>query len=243
MVTVENTWMEVEKSGAEIVVIPIGSIEQHGPHLPLGTDWFNADRAARQIAEGLNAYLLPALPISNAQEHLDFKGSVSIRPQTLALVLEEIILSLAHQGFKKFVIVNSHGGNWVLKPTIRDINFRHSDLMVIMSHGVMPGDKDAIPPEVHSGAGETGALMSYRPDLVKKGAVDFTPNYGREYLDYVGMKPLTPTGVWGKPSQADPEKHKKTAQQWHSVEYIRATFAEIERLREERERQTWATKE
>jgi creatinine amidohydrolase len=171
--------------------------EQHGPHLPLGTDWFNADRAARQIAEELNAYLLPALPISNAQEHLDFKGSVSIRPQTLALVLEEIILSLAHQGFKKFVLVNAHGGNWVLKPTVRDINFRHPDLVVIMSHGVMPGDKNAIPPEIHAGGGETGALMSYRPELVKEGAEDFTPNYGREYMDYVGMKPLTPTGVWG----------------------------------------------
>ncbi|HJN15021.1 MAG TPA: creatininase family protein, partial [Armatimonadota bacterium] len=157
MVTVENTWKEVEDSGAEIVIIPIGAVEQHGPHLPLGTDWYAADRVAAQVGEQLNAYVLPALPISNSQEHLDFRGSVSLRPQTLALVLEDIILSLAHQGFGKFVIVNSHGGNWVVKPTIRDINFRHPELMVIMSNGTMPGDSAAIPPEIHAGAGETGA--------------------------------------------------------------------------------------
>jgi len=233
MVTVENTWVEVEKSGADIVVIPIGSIEQHGPHLPLGTDWFAADRAARRIAEELNAYLLPALPVSNSQEHLDFKGSVSLRPQTLAQVVEDIILSLAHQGFRKFVIVNSHGGNWVLKPTIRDINFHHPELMVIMSHGTMPGDRDAAPPEVHAGAGETSTVMATRPELVKDGAEDCSPPYGREFLDYVGMRPLTPTGVWGKPSEADPEKYKAASQQWHSAEYIKATFAELEKLKKE----------
>ena len=235
MVTVENTWVEVEKSGADIVVIPIGSIEQHGPHLPLGTDWFSAGRVARLIAENLNAYLLPALPFSNAQEHLDFKGSVSLRPPTLAVVVEDIVLSLAHQGFRKFVIVNGHGGNWVLKPTIRDINFRHPDLMVIMSNGTMPGDKDAAPPELHAGAGETARVMSTRPELVKEGAEDFVPPYGREYLDYVGMRRLTPTGVWGKPSQAEPNKHQQTVPQnvERSVKYIKATFAEMARLKEE----------
>jgi creatinine amidohydrolase len=231
MVTVENTWVEVERSGVEIVVIPIGSIEQHGPHLPLGTDWFAADRLAAQIAAELNAYLLPALPVSNSQEHLDFPGSVSLRPHTLALVVEDMVLSLAHQGFRKFVIVNTHGGNWVLKPTIRDLNFRHPELMVIMGDGPLPGDRDAIPPEIHAGAGETGSVMGSRPELVKEGAEDFTPEYGREYLDYVGMRKVSPTGIWGKPSAADPDRHKGDARVKHSVEYIKATFAELGRLK------------
>ena len=231
MVTVENTWVEVEQSGADIVVIPIGSIEQHGPHLPLGTDWFAADRLAEQIARELNAYLLPALPVSNSQEHLDFPGSVSLRPHTLALVLEDMVLSLAHRGFRKFVVVNTHGGNWVLKPAIRDINFRHPDLMVIMSHGPMPGDRAAIPPEIHAGAGETGSVLSSQPDLVKEGAEDFTPAYGREYLDYVGMRKVSPSGIWGKPSEAAPDAHRGEARARQSVEYVRATFAELEKLK------------
>jgi creatinine amidohydrolase len=233
MVTVENTWKEVEESGADIVILPIGAIEQHGHHLPLGTDWFAAERGARRIAEKLNAYLLPALPFSNSQEHLDFKGSVSIRPQTLALVVEEIILSLAHQGFRKFVVVSTHGGNWILKPALRDINFRYPELMVIMSHGTMPGDKKAIPPDIHSGAGETAGVMAYHPELVKEGAEDFTPEYGRDYIDYVSLKKLSPTGVWGKPSEADPQKHKQVVEQWvqRSVDYVTATFAELEKLK------------
>ena len=232
MVTVDNTWQEVADSGADIVIIPIGAVEQHGPHLPLGTDWFAADRMAKAIGEQLNAYVLPALAISNSQEHLDFPGSVSLRPQTLALVLEDIILSLAHQGFSKFVVVNAHGGNWVVKPTIRDINFRHPELVVIMSNGTMPGDRAAIPPEIHAGAGETGAMLASRPELVKDGAEDFTPSHGREYLDYVGMKKISPTGVWGMPSEADAGADRSGSVD-RSVDYINATFAEIEKLRGE----------
>lgn len=236
MVSVENTWVEVEKSGADIVVLPVGAIEQHGPHLPLGTDWYAADRGAKRIAEELNAYLLPALPFSNSQEHLEFKGTVSLRPPTLALVIEEIILSLAHQGFRKFVILSAHGGNWVLKPTLRDINFRHPELMVIMSHGTMPHDHKAIPPDIHSGAGETAGMLNARPEMVKERGEDFTPEYGQEYMDYVSLKRLSPTGVWGKPSQADPQKHKEIVEQWveRSVQYVKATFAELQKLKEEK---------
>lgn len=231
MVTVENTWIEVEESGADIVIVPIGAIEQHGPHLPLGTDWFAADRVGKAIGEELNAYVLPALAVSNSQEHLDFRGSVSLRPSTLALVLEDIILSLAHQGFRKFVVASCHGGNWVVKPTIRDINFRHPELMVIMHSGALPGETSAIPPEIHAGAGETTAIAATRPDLVKEGAEDFTPQHGREYLDYVGMKPVSPTGIWGQPSAANPAQHDPDSLTKRLVSYIRATFAELERLK------------
>ena len=60
-----------------------------------------------------------------------------------------------------------------------------------------------------------------------------TPDYGREYLDYVGMRPITPTGVWGKPTAADPEQAKQSITQWvaRSVDYIQATFAELAKLK------------
>jgi len=233
MVTVENTSPEVEQSGADIVLIPIGAIEQHGPHLPLGTDFFMAERWAKRVGEELNAYVLPALPFSNSQEHLDFRGTVSLRPSTLALVVEDIIVSLRHQGFRKFVVVSSHGGNWILKPTIRDINFRYPDIMVIMGAGTMPDDTKAIPPDIHAGEGETGRIMDYNPKLVKGTAEDFTPRLGREYIDYVGMRKLTPTGVWGKPSKASAEKAREGSEAAvrRSVAYIKATFAELEKLK------------
>jgi creatinine amidohydrolase len=233
MLTVENTYVEIEKSGVDIVVIPVGAIEQHGPHLPLGTDWIIAESMGRALAQELNAYLLPALPVSNSQEHLSFKGSVSIRPTTLALMLEDICLSLRHQGFRKIVIASSHGGNWIIKPWIRDFNFRYPDMMVIHSSGSMPGDSKSIPVEIHSGQGETSAMLAIRPDLVKEGAADFTPSLGREYLDYTDFRKLSPTGVWGKPSKADGEAGKDRAADWvkRSAEYVRATFKELAEMK------------
>ncbi|RKX99981.1 creatininase family protein, partial [Candidatus Poribacteria bacterium] len=117
MVTVFNTWEEVKEANVEIAILPIGSIEQHGRHLPLGTDWLIADRLARELGERLNAYVLPALPYGNSQEHMGFPGTIPLRPQTLALVIEDIILSLRHHGIKKVVVLSTHGGNWIIKPT------------------------------------------------------------------------------------------------------------------------------
>ena len=97
----------------------------------------------------------------------------------------------------------------------------------------MPRDEKAIPPDIHAGKGETGGTLASRPDLVKAGAEDFTPEYGREYLDYVSLKKLSPTGVWGKPSEADPEQVEQFVAQWadRSAQYITATFAELEKLK------------
>jgi creatinine amidohydrolase len=233
MYTVENTYVEIEKSRVDTVIIPVGAVEQHGTHLPLGTDWFIADAMGRALGEELNAYVLPAIPVSNSQEHLSFKGTVSIRPTTLALLLEDICLSLRHQGFKKIVIASAHGGNWIIKPWIRDFNFRYPDMMVIHSSGTMPGDTKSIPIEIHSGQGETSAMLAIRPDLVKKGAADFTPTLGREYLDYTDFRKLSPTGVWGQPSKADEKVGKERAADWakRSAKYIRATFEKLADLR------------
>jgi creatinine amidohydrolase len=233
MWTVENTYVEIEKGGVDTVIIPVGAIEQHGPHLPLGTDWIIAEAMGRTLGQEVGAYVLPALPVSNSQEHLSFKGSVSIRPTTLALVLEDICLSLRHQGFRKIVILSAHGGNWIIKPWIRDFNFRYPDMMVIHSSGSMPGDSKSIPVEIHSGQGETSAMLAIRPDLVKEGAADFTPSLGREYLDYTDFRKLSPTGVWGKPSKADGEAGKDRAADWvkRSAEYVRATFKELAEMK------------
>ena len=236
MYTVENTYVDIEKSGVDTVIIPVGAVEQHGPHLPLGTDWFIADAMGKALAEELNAYVIPAIPVSNSQEHLSFKGSVSIRPTTLALLLEDICLSLRHQGFRKIVIASSHGGNWIIKPWVRDFNFRYPDMMVIHSSGTMPGDTKNIPVEIHSGQGETSAMLAIRPDLVKPGAADFTPTLGREYLDYTDFRKLSPTGVWGMPTKADGNVGKERAADWakRSAEYIRATFQKLADLKKPR---------
>ena len=238
MYTVGNTSQEIKQWIEDktdcIAVIPIGAIEQHGPHLPLGTDWIIAREMGERLAKRLGAYLLPALCYGNSQEHMGFKGTISLRPSTLALVIEDIVLSLSHHGIKKIVIFSAHGGNWIIKPTLRDLNFRYPDLTIIWSDGALPGEKEKIPEDIHSGKDETSIMLATKSQLVKETDVDFTPPVGQEYLDYVGIDKTTPTGIWGMPTQSSAEygEEKLSEGVERAAKYIQATFDKLQKLKE-----------
>ena len=78
-----NTSAEIEASGADTAILPVGAVEQHGPHLPIWVDWKQTDALGRGVAERLGALLLPALPYGNSEAHAGFRGSITIRPETL----------------------------------------------------------------------------------------------------------------------------------------------------------------
>jgi len=229
IITVLNTTRELRNSKVDTAILPIGSIEQHGPHLPMGTDWIFADEDAKRIAEKVgNCYLLPALPYGNAQEHLGFCGTITLRPQTLAQVIRDIALSLYLQGIKKIVIFSDHGGNWIIKPTIRELNLEYPDLKII--HGTSMGGR---PTDVHAGDSETSRMLYLNEKLVKKDRiVDSVPDVTQEYLDYVGIKALSDHGHWGRPSQASLEKGKEIMD--NAIEsmasYIKRTFEKLDSL-------------
>jgi len=234
MVTVFNTWEDLDSSGARIAILPIGAIEQHGRHLPLGTDWIIADKIAQKLGERLNAYVLPALPYGNSQEHMGFPGTITLRPHTLALIIEDIVLSLRHHGIKKMVVLSSHGGNWIIKPTIRDLNFRYPDMTIIWTDGALPGEQERIPQDIHSGRGETSTMLFYHPELVEMdNAEDFTPDVGQEYNDYVGFDRTTKVGVWGKPMEASKKIGEQNIESRveRQARYIKATFDKLEQLK------------
>ena len=71
-----NTSAEIEESDVDTAILPVGAIEQHGPHLPVSVDWKQADALGRGVAERLNAFLLPALPFGNSEAHAGFRGSI-----------------------------------------------------------------------------------------------------------------------------------------------------------------------
>lgn len=229
VVTVNNTSNEIEDSNVDTAIIPIGSIEQHGPHLPLGTDWTISQELAERVAEKLgNCYLLPSIPYSNSQEHLEFKGTISLRPITLAQVIRDIVLSLYVNGIKKIVIISGHAGNWIIKPTIRELNLEYPDLKVIQGHSM--GEK---PVDVHAGYSETSQMLSIAEELVKKNKiVDSIPDTTQEYIDYVGIKSLSKEGNWGRASLASKEKGEQI-QKTHVdgiYHYVRETFRKLEEL-------------
>lgn len=99
---------------ARLAVLPIGSFEQHGPHLPLATDTLIAVAVADGISRRYQALQLPPLTFSCSHEHADFAGTVSVSATTLAAIVNDIARSLERQAIRRLLIVNGHGGNYVL---------------------------------------------------------------------------------------------------------------------------------
>lgn len=107
----EMRWQEIQESsdrGGDLALIPAGSVEQHGLHLPLGTDSMVAIRLAEDAARRTEAVVTPPLWFGWSPHHLALPGTVSIRPQVLIEVLFDVLSSLATHGFKRFVIINGH---------------------------------------------------------------------------------------------------------------------------------------
>lgn len=235
MYDVTSTYLDLESNGVDTAVLPVGAIEQHGPHLPLSVDWFQGDFVARQVAERLNAFLLPGIPFGCSQAHMGFRGSISLSPETLGAVVKDVVKSLLEQGFRRIAVLNFHGGNLILKLAVRDLNLSQSQgKVVLVSPGQDAGIKlDAIlegyADEQHAGELETSVMMYAAPDQVGDSRVDHVPGVGPIYFDYLPMKEFCPDGVWGRSSLATAEKGKQVidAMVDYTVEYLQDTFERL----------------
>lgn len=239
MVNWENTFHEIAQARPRMALLPIGSIEQHSFHLPVATDFFAAQALAERVAKELDdCYLLPALPFSCSREHSDFAGSLWLRPSTLAAVVEDLVGALHHHGISRVALLVAHGGNWIIKPTVREINLDRKGLHVIFTGPEAFTVGQGTFPDLHAGRSETSLILHLYPHLVKMDHAkpDFAPSQGREFLDYVGMAGVSPHGAWGAPSQASPEEGERILAEAtrRTVAYLRATFAELDRIAKER---------
>jgi creatinine amidohydrolase len=184
----DMTWTEVAAgdTGRWIAVLPVAAVEQHGPHLPLGTDSDIAEayvaRVLPLLPDNLPATFLPIQQIGYSDEHLAFPGTLSLSAQTLIAAWTEIGESVRRCGVRKLVIITSHGGNAaLLDPVARDLRVRLRMLVVTCAwhrFGYPPGTFDA--PEqhhgIHAGDVETSLILASRPDSVQmKNAVAAVP--------------------------------------------------------------------
>lgn len=235
MISYYNT---IDEINTDTVIIPIGSIEQHGSHLPTGTDYIRIKHISEKIAEKINAYLLPPLPVSNCYEHKGKKGSVRMRPSTFMLMLTDIITDLKEQGFKRVILLMGHGGVFAAGPVVRELNSLNDDLKVIKVEGIrsaqiaelFEGDYSN---ELHAGEKETSEMLAICEESVKQDKMkenDFVPDVPREYLNYSSLLKLSPTGVWGYPSYSTKEKGAKLIELYveEAVRYIEDAFEHTE---------------
>lgn len=161
-----------------LVVFPIGATEQHGPHLPTGTDFYTVETICREAATRASGHIpvivAPALPFGSSDHHLIYGGTMSLSTETYYKVLRELLESLVTDGFKRIFVVNGHGGNHeIAQLAVRDVALKHPVRAAAGSYWVIAWDaligveanKQRWLPG-HAGDFETSMMMSLRGDIV-----------------------------------------------------------------------------
>ncbi|MHA1549212.1 MAG: creatininase family protein [Alphaproteobacteria bacterium] len=216
-----------------VVLLPLGSVEQHGQHLPVGTDSMLAHAVALEAVGKLTkapGVVLPPPWYGFSNHHMAFAGTVTVPAQTLIDVAENVVESVVSDKFRRIVIVNGHGGNAgaisVLASTVGH-RYRTKARIAALTYFQLARNEIAELRESesggtgHAGEFETAMLMHLRPDLVKMdGAVSLYPDPGSTYLTtdllgassvhaHIDFKDLSPSGTFGDPSLATPEKGER----------------------------------
>lgn len=239
------TWTEIQQMpDKENVVIlqPMGAIEQHGPHLPLIVDAAISTavvgKALSELEPEIPAYALPPLYYGKSNEHWHFPGTITLSAQTLMATLVEVGQSLYRAGFRKFAMVNGHGGQpQVLEIVARDLHQQQGDFMVFplfVWHVPNVAAELLTAKElelgIHAGDAETSLLLALLPEQVKMEAAiqEYPQQLPQSLLSMEGNLPfawvtkdLTQSGILGDPTVATAAKGEQIlaslATSWASV--------------------------
>jgi creatinine amidohydrolase len=201
---------EMGGSRLNLAILPTSAVEQHSPCLPLATDYLQAVEKARGVAEELDAHLLPALPVVTSWCHLRFRGTLTFRAMTVRQMITDVAESLYAGGCRTVVLVNSHGGNWVLKPTMIEINQKHGPFRIISTEDLLSYRGQADVEQLHASESEASFIQAFYPDGYRaERVVDFSPRCPASAFDFVGTGGVSPRGVWGYPSRGTAEKGRR----------------------------------
>lgn len=222
------TWPEAEKRFREmdVALLPVGAIEQHGPHLPLDTDAWDAERICDDVAAACShprPIVLPLVAYGVSYHHDDFPGTLSISPDTLSRTVYEIGVAVARNGITKLLIINGHGGNSPALHFAAQMINRDTGIFTAVDTGESSDtDIDRLtetPNDVHAGEVETSTTLALRPELVRMDlAKPAIPRFSSHYLDftskrsvgwYAHTKKISESGVLGDPTLATAEKGRE----------------------------------
>lgn len=188
-----------------IAVLPVAAVEQHGPHLPVGVDTLIAEaylaRVRALLPQNSPALILPVQAIGASDEHKAFPGTLTLSPETALRAFTEIGESVARAGIRKFIFINSHGGNLtIIDLAARQLRVRHDMLAVHCSWGRF-GYPEGLFSEgerthgIHGGDIETSIMLAAYPDLVRRDNIaDFKPATYAMDRDYKYLRADFPAG-------------------------------------------------
>lgn len=234
-----------------IAILPVGSIEQHGPHLPVGVDSTINEtilgRALELLPPTLPVTVLPMTYVGKSDEHLAFPGTLTLGAETLVRVWTEIGESVARAGIRKLVIFNSHGGQPQLVDVVaRELRVR-CRMFVVAASTYRLGRPPGLFPEaelkhgIHGGSVETSIMLHARPDLVHQNeAKNFESLSVRMERDFRLLTPegaigfgwqtqdLNPDGACGNALDADADRGRRVVE--HAARALAELLAEVDRF-------------
>jgi creatinine amidohydrolase len=237
------TWPEVAKAledGYNAVIVMLSSVEQHGPHLPLNTDSIIADELALRVARKLGKTMIaPVIRPGCSDHHLCLPGTISLRPQVVLEIIRDYCSSLARHGFRKIILISSHGGNFSPLETFAPTLAREFSGLRIIHYGDLGGYMDlweeaikrlGIKPEKaggHACLGETSEILRLKPGAVRVDNIEpgFTGSIKglRSKVFRDGVQVITGNGVIGDPRGATPEIGEALLEKMsdHLAEFVR----------------------
>ena len=218
----ELVWPDVEsalENGTRTAIVAVGSIEQHGPHLPLNMDTLDGDELAKRIAEELgDALAAPTIRPGCSGHHMEFPGTITVPPETLMDVIRSYCRSLDEHGFEHIVLVPTHGGNFGPVKTVAPDVAREIDASVIpladldehmelLNEGLSEAGIEYEQDVIHAGAAETAIVLAIDEDLVRMDAIEPGPEgeFSTARLLSEGFEQISETGVLGDPREATAE--------------------------------------
>jgi creatinine amidohydrolase len=204
-----------------LVILPQGSVEQHGPHLPTGTDIYASNVIAHGVAERMDGLVLPGGPLGVTPLHMPFEGTITLKPDTYMRVVVETCASMAEHGAKYLLILNWHELNIPPLGVAAETLHREFGMTVLTVQACFVADEmygEDCGGLTHGGEIEALAVMAHRPDLVHLDRIDYSSDHAhgkkidglrrtRAYQPVLtDVRSIAPTGWYGSPQYATVEK-------------------------------------
>jgi len=254
-----NTWWDLRAQPPTLAILPVGSTQAYGPHLPVGTMSLVLDAIARDVAQGLqkDVYLLPTWPLGCNPQGGGQAGALSLSWRALMAALTDVVGALHRSGIHQVAVLAGLGGaghttalpfeNEIVKTAVRQLNYAHPDLSAIwvqpltVADPPLPSLYPAAQHDVHAGAIVTSLMLHLHPDLVRTPPEDSAPPAASSataparlsYLRALPLEALCPQGVWGRPTQASAELGERIlrAAVLGTARYITETLEQVAHLK------------